>query len=119
MRLEKIPGTGTQGDSLPLALSKTGDSNMFFRAQSPLNCEERRVSPHAGRSGEHSLMKGQHRQVLHKREFILMITAERSSRPPKDRWIHEQKLSGNGPLVTLEQKEREYFIIVTWSGFKP
>lgn len=63
-------------------------------------------------------MKGQHQQHLHKIEFILMLTAERSSKPPKHRWIHKEKVSGNGPLVTLEQRGREYFIIITWSGFK-
>lgn len=81
--------TGTQGDSLPLALSRTDDSNMFVGARSPLNCKEQCVSSRPGSSGQHSLMKGQHQQDLHKIEFILMITAERSSRPPKDRWNHE------------------------------
>jgi len=47
-----------------------------------------------------------------------MIAAERSNRPPKDRWIHE-KGSGNGLLITPGQRWREYFIIITWSGFKP
>jgi len=49
-------------------------------------------------------MNGQHQQDLHKMKFILMITAERSNRAPKDRWIHEEKDSGNGLLVTLEQR---------------
>lgn len=63
-------------------------------------------------------MKGQHQQHLHKIEFILMLTAERSNKPPKHRWIHKEKGSGNGLLVTLEQTGGEYFSIITWSGFK-
>lgn len=36
MSLEQIPGTGTQGNSLPLALSKTVDSNGgFFEHRAP------------------------------------------------------------------------------------